>query len=105
MSLPSVAPDVLADAVDALPGRLRKKLDETVAVAAGWPVAAGADGGVVVTVDEQTTVTLAAVVRVAGDATCTCLLSPRCLHRTAILAAAPVHGGDAHLAGSDTPAD
>ena len=88
MNLPPVAPHVLAEAVDALPGRLRKRLDETVDQARTWPVEAGSDG-VVVTVDDQQ-VRLAARVLTPADAVCSCLLAPRCLHRTALLAAAPV---------------
>jgi hypothetical protein len=94
MSLPPVAPPVLADAVDALPGRLRKRLDETVAQARDWTATVDQSGAVVVAVDPQTTVTLAPVVRTAEDAVCTCLLAPRCLHRTALLAAAPVLDAD-----------
>ncbi|KKK04248.1 hypothetical protein [Micromonospora sp. HK10] len=89
MSLPAVAPDVAADAVAALPGRLRAKLDQAIEKVPGWPVTTTADG-VLVTVDEQVTVTLTAPVEVADRAVCSCLLAPRCLHRTAVLAAAPV---------------
>jgi len=88
MSLPPVSPNVLAEAVDALPARLRKRLDEVVDQARGWPVESTPDG-VVVRVDDQR-VRLAARVLSADDAVCSCLLAPRCLHRTALLAAAPV---------------
>ena len=44
MSLPPVAPHVLAEAVDALPARLRKRLDETVDLARSWPVESTPDG-------------------------------------------------------------
>jgi hypothetical protein len=88
MSLPPVAPHILAEAVDALPARLRKRLDELVDRARGWPLETVPDG-VVVTVDDQR-VRLAARVLTADDAVCSCLLAPRCLHRTALLAAAPV---------------
>ena len=64
------------------------RLDETVDQARTWPVEAGSDG-VVVTVDDQQ-VRLAARVLTPADAVCSCLLAPRCLHRTALLAAAPV---------------
>ncbi|MEV0429806.1 hypothetical protein [Micromonospora sp. NPDC050495] len=89
MSLPAVAPDVVADAVAALPARLRAKLDQAIEKAPGWTVTATPDGAVV-TVDEQVSVTLTAPVDAAGRAVCSCLLAPRCLHRTAVLAAAPV---------------
>ncbi|GAA3387659.1 hypothetical protein [Cryptosporangium minutisporangium] len=91
-SLPPVDALVLVDAVDALPGRLRKRLDAAVAKVSGWAV--DADGPEwTVTVDESTAVTLHTVdgvVRAATDARCTCLLAPACLHRAAVLSAAPV---------------
>ncbi|HKF00627.1 MAG TPA: hypothetical protein VKG45_17060 [Actinomycetes bacterium] len=90
-TLPPVAAPVLAEALDALPGRLRKRLDDMVARAAGWPAAA--DGAqVTVQVDEAVTVTLAVrdgAVRSGDAARCSCLLAPNCLHRAAVLARAP----------------
>jgi hypothetical protein len=100
MSLPPVSPDVLAEAVDALPARLRKRLDEVVDQARGWPVESTPDG-VVVTVDDQR-VRLAARVLTADDAVCSCLLAPRCLHRTALLAAAPVLADEPETASDPT---
>ncbi|WP_157641485.1 hypothetical protein [Longispora albida] len=91
--LPPVDGLVLAEAVDALPARLRKRLDDTVAKAQGWPVSASGDSAVVVTVDESTTVTLtmdAGAVRTGDGAVCSCLLAPNCLHRAAVLSCAPV---------------
>lgn len=92
-ALPPVAPEVLAEAVEQLSARLRKKLD---AATAGCPAPAdgGADGGVVLAFGEDAVVTLRPGPRGAvtepGQAVCTCLLSPRCLHRAAALAAAPL---------------
>ena len=89
--LPRVAAPVLAAAVDGLPNRLRKKLDDMVATAAGWPVNVH-DGLFTVVVDDATTVTLVAadgVVTGPEQVTCTCLLAPNCLHRAAVLARAP----------------
>ncbi|WP_144125889.1 hypothetical protein [Catellatospora sichuanensis] len=93
--LPAVTAPALAETLDALPGRLRKKVDEAVTRAAAWPVST-ADDQVTVTVDEGTTVTLTltgGVVRTGADARCSCLLAPNCLHRVAVLALAPVHDG------------
>ncbi|MFC7246895.1 hypothetical protein ACFQO7_30830 [Catellatospora aurea] len=93
--LPPVTAPALAETLDALPGRLRKKVDDAVTRAAAWPVST-ADGQVTVTVDESTTVTLVVtggVVRTGADARCSCLLAPNCLHRVAVLALAPVHDG------------
>lgn len=94
-ALPPVADTVLVAAVDALPARLRKKVDEAVTRFAALPVTA-ADGRYTVAVDDTTTVTLvtdAGVVRTPDAATCTCLLAPNCLHRAAVLALAPAHAG------------
>ncbi|WP_030712305.1 SWIM zinc finger family protein [Streptomyces sp. NRRL F-2580] len=91
--LPPVAPEVLAEAVENLTARLRKKLDaatEDCAAAA----AREADGSVTVRFGEDALVTLrpgpSGTVTEAGQATCSCLLAPRCLHRAAALGAAPL---------------
>lgn len=94
-ALPQVTAPALAETLDALPGRLRKKVDEAVTRAAAWPVTAG-DGQVTVAVDDSTVVTLVltdGVVRTGADARCSCLLAPNCLHRVAVLALAPVYDG------------
>ncbi|WP_433059825.1 hypothetical protein [Dactylosporangium sp. CS-033363] len=91
-SLPPIEATVLVEAVDGLPARLRKKLDDAVARFAG--LAVGVDGArYTVAIDDATTVTLLAtdgVVRAAADVTCTCLLAPNCLHRAGVLSNAPV---------------
>ncbi|MFD5510873.1 hypothetical protein ACFWIB_24305 [Streptomyces sp. NPDC127051] len=91
--LPPVAPEVLAEAVENLTGRLRKKLDAAIeGCAAG--AARGDDGSVTVRFGEDALVTLrpgpGGTVTAAEQATCTCLLAPRCLHRAAVLGAAPL---------------
>ncbi|MFJ5831842.1 hypothetical protein [Streptomyces sp. NPDC093089] len=91
--LPPVAPDVLAEAVEQLTARLRKKLDAAIASCAEHATPA-ADGTVTVPFGEDAHVTLrpgpsGAVTR-AEQAVCTCLLAPRCLHRAAVLGAAPI---------------
>ncbi|WP_030758962.1 hypothetical protein [Streptomyces griseus] len=97
-SLPPVAPEVLAEAVEQLTARLRKKLDATVAECAGR-AAGGPDGTVEVRFGEDTLVTLrpgaSGAVTEPEQAVCTCLLAPRCLHRAAVLGAAPIADGDA----------
>ncbi|BCJ73947.1 hypothetical protein CS0771_34910 [Catellatospora sp. IY07-71] len=103
-ALPQVTAPALAETLDALPGRLRKKVDEAVTRAAAWPVTAG-DGQVTVAVDDATVVTLVltdGVVRTGADARCSCLLAPNCLHRVAVLALAPVHDGLDDPAGPGT---
>lgn len=91
--LPPVAAGAAALALADLPARLRKRLDGAVAKSAGWPVTRVA-GAARVAVDADTTVVLAltahGTVAGAGAVTCDCLLAPACLHRAAVLAAAPL---------------
>ncbi|MFF5390011.1 hypothetical protein ACFY5H_16740 [Streptomyces sp. NPDC013012] len=95
--LPPVAPDVLAEAVEQLSARLRKKLDAAIAGCAEHVVRA-ADGSLDVRFGEDALVTLrpgpSGAVTEAGQAVCTCLLAPRCLHRAAVLGAAPIADAD-----------
>ncbi|MGC4812221.1 hypothetical protein ACLQ29_16995 [Micromonospora sp. DT228] len=103
MSLPPVAPHVTAAAVAALPTRLRSKLDQAVERQATWTVTAS-DSGVTIAIDDDVTVILTTPVDTPDGATCTCLLAPRCLHRAAVLSAAPVlttHPHQAAAAGPD----
>ncbi|MFD0120633.1 hypothetical protein [Streptomyces virginiae] len=91
--LPPVAPEVLAEAVENLTARLRKKLDAaTEGCAAGAVLEA--DGTVTLRFGEDALVTLrpgpAGTIATADQATCSCLLAPRCLHRAAALGAAPL---------------
>ncbi|KUN30119.1 hypothetical protein AQJ23_05200 [Streptomyces antibioticus] len=95
--LPPVAPELVAAAVEQLTSRLRKKLDATIETYATLPVTV--DGAVRrVRCGEDAEVTLtpgpSGVVTDAGQAECSCLLAPRCLHRTAVLGAAPVADAD-----------
>ncbi|MEU5948682.1 hypothetical protein ABZ793_24420 [Micromonospora sp. NPDC047465] len=91
--LPPVLPGVAAAAVAALPSRLHKRLDATVERLAGVPVGR-VDGGVSVDCGAEALVTLTpgptGAVTDPHQARCSCLLSPRCLHRTAVLVACPV---------------
>ncbi|MET8506572.1 hypothetical protein ABZV60_18240 [Streptomyces sp. NPDC004787] len=102
--LPPVAPDVLADAVEQLSARLRKKLDAAIADCAERAVA-GADGSVEVRFGEDAAVTLrpgpSGAVTAAEQAVCSCLLAPRCLHRAATLGAAPIADADPEEHGDD----
>ncbi|HEV2343675.1 MAG TPA: SWIM zinc finger family protein, partial [Actinocrinis sp.] len=97
MTLPPVAPDVIADAVENLSPRLRKKLDAAIEQYATTPVVSDA-GAFAVNCGEDAVVTLApgpaGAVTQADQATCTCLLAPRCLHRAAVLSACPVAASD-----------
>lgn len=99
--LPPVAPEVLAEAVEQLSARLRKKLDAATAGCAALAVPA-AEGGFVLRFGEDAVVTLrpgpTGAITLAEQAACTCLLAPRCLHRAAALGAAP-------LADAEPPAE
>ncbi|MEV6330425.1 hypothetical protein [Streptomyces sp. NPDC051909] len=95
--LPPVAPVVLADAVEGLSARLRKKLDAAIAGCADQ-ASATPDGAVEVRFGEDAAVTLrpgpSGAVTSAEQAVCSCLLAPRCLHRAAVLGAAPIADGE-----------
>jgi hypothetical protein len=106
--LPPVDGAVLAEILDALPPRLRKRLDATAQRAAEWKLDQGdpepaADGKppaqvVLARVDEETTVTLRVrngAIRSADDVHCDCLLAPACLHRAALTGLAPPLDADA----------
>ncbi|WP_328846802.1 hypothetical protein [Streptomyces sp. NBC_00258] len=91
--LPPVAPEVFAVAVESLTTRLRGRLDAAVEALAAAPVTV--EGGTFrVRCGEDALVTLApdqsGAVTDTEQARCTCLLAPRCLHRTAVLGACPV---------------
>ncbi|MES5820636.1 hypothetical protein [Streptomyces sp. RG80] len=95
--LPPVAPEVVAAAVEQLTSRLRKKLDAAIETYATLPVTV--DGAVRrVRCGEDAEVTLtpgpSGAVTDDGQAECSCLLAPRCLHRAAVLGAAPVADAD-----------
>ena len=96
--LPPVAPDVVAAAVESLTARLRKKLDAAIESYAALPVTT-ADGVLRIRCGEDAEVALSpgpsGVVADAGQAVCSCLLAPRCLHRAAVLGACPVADADA----------
>ncbi|MDC2956696.1 SWIM zinc finger family protein [Streptomyces gilvifuscus] len=96
--LPPVAPEVVAAAVEQLTSRLRKKLDATIETYTTLPVTA--DGTVRrLRCGEDAEVTLtpgpSGAITDAAQAECSCLLAPRCLHRAAVLGAAPVADSDA----------
>ncbi|MEU9507186.1 hypothetical protein AB0D32_12990 [Micromonospora sp. NPDC048170] len=109
--LPPVLPGVAAAAVAALPSRLHKRLDAAVERLAGVPVGR-VDGGVTVDCGAEALVTLTpgatGAVTDPQQARCSCLLEPRCLHRTAVLVACPVadpasHPDPVSTAASSTP--
>ena len=108
MTSTSINALAFAEVLEALPARLRKRLDGAVERAADWPHEA-TEGGELIRVDDETTVTLrptGGVVLAADDVVCSCLLAPACLHRAAIAARLPVHDPNAGTGtGSGTGAD
>jgi len=91
-NLPPVVPSVTAELVEALPPRLRKRLDAGVTKLVARPVVRAGDT-VRIAVDDETDVVLHApggAVTSADAIRCGCLLAPDCLHRAAAASAAPV---------------
>ncbi|MDP9867994.1 SWIM zinc finger family protein [Streptosporangium brasiliense] len=89
---------MVAAAVESLTSRLRKKLDAAIEQYAATPaVADGTD--IRIGCGEDAVVTLSPGASGAivddGQARCSCLLAPRCLHRAAVLSACPVADADA----------
>jgi hypothetical protein len=92
-----VAPAVVADVLDALPPRLRKRVDTALDRAAEWVVTVDGDTACAV-LDADTTLTWTlhdGVLTAADDLVCSCLLAPKCLHRGIAVAAANVADVDA----------
>ncbi len=88
LSTLSIDASLLAETLELLPARLRRKLDAEPELAASWPVhaddsartfAIDAGDDVVLTIDA-----LDGVVREVGALRCSCLLAPGCLHRGAV---------------------
>ncbi|WP_405800117.1 hypothetical protein [Streptomyces sp. NBC_01506] len=116
--LPPVAAQVVADAVESLTSRLRKKLDGAIerygAVPATRAAPGSADdggagaGGISVRCGEDAVVTLSpgpsGTVTDPDQARCTCLLAPRCLHRAAVLGACPVADPESASESASEPA-
>ncbi len=96
-ALPPAAPPVVAAAVESLTSRLRKKLDAAVEQYAAVPAVTDGEG-ITITCGEDAVVTLSpgssGVIAEEGQARCSCLLAPRCLHRAAVLSACPVPDAD-----------
>ncbi|WP_158845888.1 hypothetical protein [Saccharothrix deserti] len=90
MSVPPVSPAVVADVLDGLPPRLRKRVDAALVRVAEWTVTADADTAHA-TLDSETALTWTlrqGVLTAADDLVCSCLLAPKCLHRGIAVAAA-----------------
>jgi hypothetical protein len=95
MSVPPVFPAVVADVLDALPPRLRKRVDASIGRVAEWTVTVAADTArAELDADTALTWTLReGVLTTADDLVCSCLIAPKCLHRGIAVAAADVAEG------------
>ncbi len=85
---PRIDPLILAKFIDAVPGRVRKRLDKAPEAAQRWQWEQA--GEVWRVTCDQETVTLTAshgIVRSMESVACTCLLTPRCFHVLACLTA------------------
>ena len=82
MNRPKIAPDLAAALTAAVPARLLRKLDAQPALAEAWEWDEDA-----VTTHRDDVVHLAIEGGVVTGVTCSCLLSPRCLHVAAVVAA------------------
>ncbi|MEU4449413.1 hypothetical protein AB0K14_07135 [Actinosynnema sp. NPDC050801] len=105
MSVPPVFPAVVADVLDALPPRLRKRVDAAVGRVAEWEVTADAVTARA-TLDPETTLTWTlreGVLAAADDLVCSCLLAPKCLHRGIAVAAADIADGTSGGTSDGTP--
>ncbi|MBB5802721.1 hypothetical protein F4560_002489 [Saccharothrix ecbatanensis] len=92
MTVPPVSPVVVADVLDALPPRLRKRVDASLARVAEWTVTVDGDTAHVA-LDAETTLTWTlhgGALTSADDLACSCLLAPKCLHRGIAVSAADI---------------
>jgi hypothetical protein len=87
---PGVSPRVLSTVIERLPTRLRERLEAEPDMAERWTWTKAHDT-LRVAVGPDTRVTLADdIVSDLSQATCTCLLAPRCMHLAAVLVRLPL---------------
>ncbi|HYW25846.1 MAG TPA: hypothetical protein VE953_16860 [Terriglobales bacterium] len=98
---PAAAPLLIADVLDRLPARLRRRLEERRDLAEAWTWREAA-GELVVTTGTATVRVRPAsgTVHAIAQADCDCLLAPRCLHVAAVLLVLPLAVDEA---GPDAP--
>ncbi|MEV4892547.1 hypothetical protein AB0K48_24520 [Nonomuraea sp. NPDC055795] len=89
---PQVMPAVLADALAAAPARVTRRLDAAPGAAEDWQWHPEGDQLHVSTGQETVRLPLAGVLTDLAQITCTCLLTPRCLHALSVLSALPLAG-------------
>ncbi|WP_033440465.1 hypothetical protein [Saccharothrix sp. NRRL B-16314] len=92
MTVPPVSPVVVADVLDALPPRLRKRVDASLSRVVEWAVTVDGDSAQAA-LDAETALTWTlhgGALTSADDLACSCLLAPKCLHRGIAVAAADI---------------
>ncbi|RLK54375.1 hypothetical protein [Actinokineospora cianjurensis] len=92
MTVPPVAPEVVPAVLDALPPRLRKRIDGALDRAREWVVEVVGDAASArIDADTVLSWTLHSGVLIGADElVCSCLLAPKCLHRGIAVAVASV---------------
>jgi hypothetical protein len=101
-----VAPLLVAEVLDRLPARLRRRLDERRDLAEEWTWRLAPAELVVATGTATVRVLPAAdVVRAQAEVACDCLLAPRCLHVAAVLLALPLAQDEPEPEAAPAPAD
>jgi hypothetical protein len=88
----SVDAALLAQTLETLPARLRRKLDADASTTQEWTARHDGDA-IIVDAGDDVALTVRAVdgaIRDAGQLVCSCLLAPACLHRGALLVSLPV---------------
>lgn len=101
-----VAPSLFADLAKKAPARLVRKLDKNPQIARSWSWEEGAEGKTTVATDRGETVTLrpiSGVLSAAEQVSCTCLLTPRCLHVLAVVTSLDVAEPSGPIAAQKAP--
>lgn len=103
---PNLTPELLASLLEALPARMKKRLDGAPTTADGWTWSMQ-DAAISVATDGEEKVTLhpkESLITDLSQVQCTCLLSPKCFHAAAVLSVLPVALPGAVGPSSDAPA-
>ncbi len=103
---PNLTPELLASLLEALPARMKKRLDGAPTTAEGWTWSVQ-DAAISVATDGEEKVTLHPKESLIADLSqvqCTCLLSPKCFHAAAVLSVLPVALPGAAGASNEAPA-
>ncbi len=98
---PRIAPDLLAELLDAAPARVRRRLDAAPRAADDWEWTADAERWTVLAGSESVTLTGTELTE-PEQVGCTCLLGPRCLHLLAVVSLLEPLGQNANV---PTPPD